>query len=239
MLNDLGIATQVRIHSDSSSGRAMCYRLGAGSAKHVETKYFHLQTLVMARHLSIHKVEGSYNVADLGTKSVTAAVLTTLVPMLGLVRMRDLVASRSEVAAVSHPTGGSTGRLVAALLVIVQALGVKGASSDEEESDDIATWWLPFFVTCTALFLAQMTWSFWQWIHRAMKGTHDVSSQTSPSQTSPSQTMALGKIVVSSHGEKYHRSRSCWGLTKATELRELSPCAVCARRETRRPLDDG
>ena len=68
ILMELGIEAELRIHSDSSAGRAQCFRLGAGALKHVEVRYFHIQQLMAARRCVLVKVDGEENIADLGTK---------------------------------------------------------------------------------------------------------------------------------------------------------------------------
>ncbi len=57
IMMDLGIEEELRIHSDSTAGRAQCCRLGAGALKHVEVRYFHTEQQIAARRLTLMKVD--------------------------------------------------------------------------------------------------------------------------------------------------------------------------------------
>ena len=57
-----------RSFSDSSSGRSMVARLGCGKMKHLSVKVLRSQEHVKRKHVTIHKVDGDQNPADLQTK---------------------------------------------------------------------------------------------------------------------------------------------------------------------------
>eukprot|EP00969_Alexandrium_andersonii_P148775 6577141-Alexandrium_andersonii.AAC.1 len=74
ILHSVGIDLPIKIYSDSSAGRAMCHRLGAGNhMKHVEVRHFHVQRLVRDKVIEVDVVRGDSNPADLGTKAVEKA----------------------------------------------------------------------------------------------------------------------------------------------------------------------
>ncbi len=90
-MEEIGMLLPVRVLTDSTAGKAVCHRLGAGQKlRHVEVKWFHVQDLVQKKEVTVYKVDGVSNCADLGTKPVTQAVLKALLPMAGLVPLEIL-----------------------------------------------------------------------------------------------------------------------------------------------------
>ena len=71
----------LRIHTDSSSGKSMATRIGVSKrAKHIELRYMFIQHLIHDGILAIHKINTKHNPADILTKYVTREVLLALVP---------------------------------------------------------------------------------------------------------------------------------------------------------------
>ena len=71
----MGIDLEIRIWSDSSAAIQAATRLGAGKMRHLETQYLWIQQLVKEKRLTIHKVKGEDNPADIYTKDVPRDIL--------------------------------------------------------------------------------------------------------------------------------------------------------------------
>ena len=75
----------IRIHTDSSAGKSMASRQGVSKkAKHIELKLMFIQNLVQAGIITIHKIPGKDNPADILTKYITQEVLRWLLPNTGI-----------------------------------------------------------------------------------------------------------------------------------------------------------
>lgn len=79
MMKEFGLATQLRIRTDSSAARAMCHRLGHTSrTKHIEIRHLFIQNLVKEKKALVVKESTETNKADIGTKHFDAARLQYL-----------------------------------------------------------------------------------------------------------------------------------------------------------------
>ena len=56
------------LRSDSAAALGIIGRRGLGKVRHLETGYLWLQDVVTAKRISVRKVKGTENPADLGTK---------------------------------------------------------------------------------------------------------------------------------------------------------------------------
>ena len=75
----------IRIHTDSSAGKSMASRQGVSKkAKRIELKFMFIQNLVQAGIITIHKIPGKDNPADILTKYITQEVLRWLLPNTGI-----------------------------------------------------------------------------------------------------------------------------------------------------------
>ena len=68
MAADLGEDIKVVLRSDSSAALSIGGRQGLGKLRHLETGYLWLQDVLTQKRLSIRKVKGTENPADLGAK---------------------------------------------------------------------------------------------------------------------------------------------------------------------------
>ena len=84
MAQDLGDDLTVGVYSDATAAIAISQRLGLGKLRHIETQYLWLQEKVADRHLSMHKVHGMNNPADMLTKAVNAETLRRHLEFAGL-----------------------------------------------------------------------------------------------------------------------------------------------------------
>ena len=80
---DLGWEMTVRIWTDSEAGKAMSGRKGLGRTRHIETKYLWIQDIVKEGRVSIRKVWGKENPADLLTKPLTWREMADLLGKVG------------------------------------------------------------------------------------------------------------------------------------------------------------
>ena len=72
MAPDLGDDVTIGVYSDATAAIAISQRQGLGKLRHIETQYLWLQERVAEKHLSMHKVHGTSNPADMLTKAVNA-----------------------------------------------------------------------------------------------------------------------------------------------------------------------
>ena len=76
---------QIRIHTDSTSGKSIATRIGPSKkAKHIDLKHLFIQQLVHNGILSVHKIGTLDNIADIFTKYVTAEILNKHLCNVGL-----------------------------------------------------------------------------------------------------------------------------------------------------------
>ena len=68
LMADFGIAINAKVHSDSSAAIGIVNRQGLGKVRHLNVQYLWLQDRVKRRDLTIAKVLGLENPADLMTK---------------------------------------------------------------------------------------------------------------------------------------------------------------------------
>ena len=76
MAEDWGIHMQGRVHVDSSAAIAIAERKGNGKLRHVRVGNLWIQEKVENEELSIQKVEGEWNPADVLTKGLGQEKMT-------------------------------------------------------------------------------------------------------------------------------------------------------------------
>ena len=70
LFKDLGVDVEVQINTDSSTGKSVASRRGAGKIRHLDTRDLWIQERVARGDIVIEKVRGEDNVADGLTKHV-------------------------------------------------------------------------------------------------------------------------------------------------------------------------
>ena len=70
LFKDLGVDVEVQINTDSSTGKSVASRRGAGKIRHLDTRELWIQERVARGDIMIEKVRGEDNVADGLTKHV-------------------------------------------------------------------------------------------------------------------------------------------------------------------------
>ena len=75
--SDLGRPCGLRIHLDSSAAMGICKRTGVGKVRHLDTRLLWIQDLVRDGRVTVCKVAGTENPADLLTKHLAADQIST------------------------------------------------------------------------------------------------------------------------------------------------------------------
>ena len=85
---DLGVPLDVRVWTDSSAAMGICTRQGLGKLRHIDTQTLWVQEKVRTKQITLKKVLGELNPADLLTKFLTGKEkLDQLIKLFGLVAM--------------------------------------------------------------------------------------------------------------------------------------------------------
>ena len=87
LARDLGWSIGVNIHSDATAALGICRRRGLGKIRHLDVTDLWCQEKVRSGAISLHKVLGSENPADIMTKYTGRIILEK---MLGRVNMQAL-----------------------------------------------------------------------------------------------------------------------------------------------------
>ena len=78
-----GQQLSVCVWGDSSAGLAIGMRLGVGRVRHLEVRQLYLQKLVSSKRVTLRKLRGEDNAADIGTKVLSHARIKELLDGLG------------------------------------------------------------------------------------------------------------------------------------------------------------
>ena len=84
VLRDCGFALRAEVRTDSSAAKGVTARLGAGRVRHLEARFLWVQEKVRSKDLSVTKLRGEVNRADLQTKLLEPARFWELVARLPL-----------------------------------------------------------------------------------------------------------------------------------------------------------
>jgi hypothetical protein len=94
MALDLGVVLKPRVRYDATAGAGIANRRGVGRVRHLHTPSLWVQRYVQEGRLTLSKVPGEKNVADIGTKHLDGKRMWML---LGLMGLRS-TAGRSELS---------------------------------------------------------------------------------------------------------------------------------------------
>ena len=94
LMEFLGLSLRGVLFTDSSASLGMASRQGVGQVRSLDTKLLWLQDKIKQNVLTIRKVAGGNNVADIGTKVLPAKTLTRLATLAGIVRFSDGIITR-------------------------------------------------------------------------------------------------------------------------------------------------
>ena len=84
LAKDLGFKIGVRIHSDATAALGICRRRGLGKIRHLDVTDLWCQEKVRMGAVTLHKVLGSENPADMMTKYVERSVLEDLLARINM-----------------------------------------------------------------------------------------------------------------------------------------------------------
>ena len=83
LARDLGLQLDAKVHSDASAALAIAQRQGLGKVRHLRVQYLWVQEKVRRKDLTVHKVNGKLNPADLLTKHLPVAEMKFHTEALG------------------------------------------------------------------------------------------------------------------------------------------------------------
>ena len=106
LLQDWGLETKVKIHSDSAAARSFSNRRGLGKQRHVQARFLWIQERVAKKHMAICKVAGTDNHSDILTKAVAGTLLDKHLARMNL-HFREGHADKQKLKLLStaHPSG--------------------------------------------------------------------------------------------------------------------------------------
>ena len=84
LLQDFGFDARLELHSDATAAIGMCKRLGLGRVRHLAVADLWLQQRVKSGELTLHKVLGKENPADILTKFRNARDSFALLQLAGI-----------------------------------------------------------------------------------------------------------------------------------------------------------
>lgn len=83
LLRFLRLESEIELETDSSAAKGCSGRLGAGKRmRHLEVQNFFLQGLIKERQVTVKKVKGTEQIADLGMKHLSWPTMVTLLQMM-------------------------------------------------------------------------------------------------------------------------------------------------------------
>ena len=94
MLGDFGIEVAIRVNTDASAAKGMANRKGLGQVRHIAVNQLWIQDRIAKGDLTISKVNGKENIADILTKHVNAEDIRVHLHRTG----QTIVAGRHPIA---------------------------------------------------------------------------------------------------------------------------------------------
>jgi len=80
----------MELETDSSAAKGAALRLGAGKRmRHLEMNVYHIQDLLNSKAMSIVKIPGTKNIADIGTKYLPKDTLIKLIQLVGAIWLAE------------------------------------------------------------------------------------------------------------------------------------------------------
>ena len=100
-LKDLGFEYKVRVHSDATAAIGIARRRGMGKIRHLDCADLWVQEQVRNNKVSIHKVLGSQNPADVLTKYVSRDILDMSMKKCSMVTLSGRAACAPDTMGIS------------------------------------------------------------------------------------------------------------------------------------------
>ena len=144
-MKDLGEKRLLRVGLDSSAALGIVRRVGLGKLKHVDTKYLWVQHARKQGRLSVFKIDGKLNGANLMTKYMGKETLESDMAHCGLVTLagRHVDALKLEVDLESMSKGSV---LLLLTLSSLPRLALADGVGDLLETDDKTSMALTYFI---------------------------------------------------------------------------------------------
>jgi len=109
LMRDLGQEMDGRVHCDSSAALGIVQRRGLGKLRHLNVQYLWLQERARERDLSIQKIPGEINPADLMTKHLDEGTLWKHLWRLDYFRLEGRATSAPNMQALCEGITGHAG----------------------------------------------------------------------------------------------------------------------------------
>ena len=127
LIADLGIEVRVEVVQDSTAAKGTATRIGIGKIKHLDTGWLWIQEVVRAGVVTLKKINGKVNPADLLTKPKSAAEAARLASSLGY---ELVLRKRRTTEGGEESFTGMVKRMM------------KGDRRTEAEKMETFTWWM-------------------------------------------------------------------------------------------------
>ena len=98
LARDFGLELSVKVLVDSTACKGIASRRGVGKIRHLHVQVLWVQSAVQDGKISVLKVAGTENSADLGTKHLAAREMVQSLQRAGLRLEREAVASALQAA---------------------------------------------------------------------------------------------------------------------------------------------
>ena len=76
MLKDMGLDTALNVHTDAEAAKGIASRTGLGRTRHIAVHFLWVQEKVRNGDLTLRRVRGEHNPADLMTKHLNREKMT-------------------------------------------------------------------------------------------------------------------------------------------------------------------
>ena len=83
-LREMQLNYSIRLWTDASAARGLALRTGGGQIKHMQAKHYWLQECIRAAILTVEKIRGTVNPADLMTKHLDDTTMRNICGLLDL-----------------------------------------------------------------------------------------------------------------------------------------------------------
>ena len=227
-----GVGLDMEVYLDSSAARGVFQRQGCGRIRHLEVKSLWVQSAMMRKLFTLHAVPTKDNMADLGTKGLSAARFEEL-------RKKLLVGSQEEVrykttSQVAAVQGTSKKALILSFLSLLQ----EADGSKEEVDEARITWTELIFVVIILMVVMRLLVVMCAWVGGQIKRglstrTADASSQTEDEwfETWAGGTRAIpGSVLHFAGSGVFHLGHHCRHVKRHpgnSNVKELILCRHC------------
>ncbi len=211
-------------HSIRRWARGLALRAGGGQIKHMQAKYYWLQECIKAGILTVEKIRGTVNPADLMTKHLDG---TTMRAMCGLLDLK-FETGRAAAAPKLEIDSGYVTRCAKLLAAVSLLPAVRGEPNEHHEEK--YTWVASVIAmgVLVLLVLATVWVTFARRQARTVINPCDKDTMTM-SMMANTEHMSGVELVWTERGERLHMSRECPALRNSKHLRSKTICKLCAR----------